>query len=64
MSGIFTKEISGEGDLVLLLNSMLKLFLGKLHSKWLGPFKVMKVYPYGAINIGKEAIGTFKVSGS
>ena len=28
------------GDLVLLFNSRLKLFLGKLRSRWSGPFKV------------------------
>ena len=53
-----------KGDLVLLFNSRLKLFLGKLHSRWLGPFKVLKVYPYGAIEIGTDAIGFFKVNGS
>jgi len=52
-----------EGDLVLLFNSRFKLFPGKLHSRWSGPFKVMKVYPYGAIDIGTEATGTFKVNG-
>jgi len=50
--------------LVLLFNSRLKLFLGKLRSRWSGTFKVMKVYPYGAIDIGTEATGTFKVNGS
>jgi len=53
-----------EGDLVLLFNSRLKLFLGKLRSSWSGPFKVMKVYPYGEIDIGTEATSTFKVDGS
>ena len=28
------------GDLVLLFNSRLKLFPGKLRSRWSGPFKV------------------------
>ena len=46
--------------MVLLFNSRLKLFLGKLCSRWLGPFIVMKVYPYGAIDIGTETTGTFK----
>ncbi|XP_024015904.1 uncharacterized protein LOC112089158 [Eutrema salsugineum] len=30
-----------EGDLVLLFSSRLKLFPGKLRSRWLGPFKVL-----------------------
>jgi len=53
-----------EGDLVLLFNSRLKLFPGKLRSKWSGPFKVLKVYLYGAIEIGMTVIGPFKVNGS
>jgi len=53
-----------EGDLVLLFNLRLKLFSGKLRSRWSGPFKVMKLYPCGAIDIGTEATGTFKVNGS
>jgi len=53
-----------EGDLVILFNSRLKLFPGKLRSRWLGPFKVMNVYPYEAIDVGMEAIGTFKANGS
>ena len=50
--------------MVLLFNSGLKLFLNKLRSWSLGPFKVMKVYPYGVIDIGTEATATFKVNGS
>ena len=53
-----------EGDLVVLFNSRLKLFPGKLHSWWSGSFKVMKVYSYGAIDTGMEATSTFKVNGS
>ena len=53
-----------EGDLVLLFNSRLKLFPGKLRSRWSGPFKVLKVYPYGAIEVGNETTGSFKVNGS
>lgn len=50
------------GDLVLLFNSRLKLFLGKLRSRWSGPFQVCKVYPYGAIDIFSEDTGPFTVS--
>ncbi|WJX86517.1 hypothetical protein P8452_68818 [Trifolium repens] len=39
------------GQLVLLFNSRLRLFPGKLKSKWSGPFKVKEVKPYGAIEI-------------
>ncbi|XP_075079869.1 uncharacterized protein LOC142165149 [Nicotiana tabacum] len=37
------------GDLVLLFKSRLKLFPGKLKSKWSGPFKVVSVSSYCAI---------------
>jgi len=36
---------------VLLFNSRLKLFPGKLKSRWSGPFMVKQVKPYGAIEI-------------
>ncbi|XP_058745883.1 uncharacterized protein LOC131618732 [Vicia villosa] len=53
-----------EGQLVLLYNSRLKLFLGKLRSKWSGPFVVHKVFPYGAVEIKNQANGDiFKVNG-
>uniref|UniRef100_A0A0D3BJ23 Uncharacterized protein n=1 Tax=Brassica oleracea var. oleracea TaxID=109376 RepID=A0A0D3BJ23_BRAOL len=38
-----------ERDQVLLYNSTLKLFPGKLKSRWSGPFKVKEVRPSGAI---------------
>ncbi|PNX59327.1 hypothetical protein L195_g051361 [Trifolium pratense] len=37
------------GQMVLLFNSRLKLFPGKLKSKWSGPFKIHEVKPYGAV---------------
>jgi hypothetical protein len=51
------------GDLVLLFNSRLRLFPGKLRSRWSGPFTVRTVYPYGAIEIFSEKTGPFKVNG-
>ena len=42
----------------------MKLFLSKLRSRWSKPFKVLKVYPYGAVKINMEATGSFKVNGS
>nr|GEY42237.1 retrovirus-related Pol polyprotein from transposon 17.6 [Tanacetum cinerariifolium] len=35
------------GDRVLLFNSRLKIFFGKLKSRWSGPFTISQVYPYG-----------------
>ncbi|XP_056688773.1 uncharacterized protein [Spinacia oleracea] len=52
-----------EGDLVLLFNSRLKLFPGKLRSRWSGPFRVSKVFPYGSIELWNRQNGTFKVNG-
>ncbi|XP_052197416.1 uncharacterized protein LOC127804585 [Diospyros lotus] len=37
--------------LVLLFNSRLKLFPGQLKSRWSGPFEVINVSPYGAVEI-------------
>ncbi|XP_016482496.1 uncharacterized protein LOC107803320 [Nicotiana tabacum] len=51
------------GDLVLLFNSRLKFYPGKLKSKWSGPFKVVSVSPYGAIGLESEyGTRTFKVN--
>ncbi|XP_058002255.1 uncharacterized protein LOC131179425 [Hevea brasiliensis] len=51
-----------EGYVVLLFSSRLRLFLEKLKSRWSGPYTVTKVYPYGAVEIGNETLGTFKVN--
>ena len=51
-----------EGDQVLLFSSQLRLFPGKLKSRWSGPFEVKKVYPYGAVEIGRNN-EIFKVNG-
>jgi len=39
------------GKKVLLYNSRLHLFPGKLRSRWSGPFIMKHVYPYGAFDI-------------
>ncbi|KAL4319054.1 hypothetical protein GQ457_18G013300 [Hibiscus cannabinus] len=39
------------GQQVLLFNSRLKLFPGKLNSRWSGPFIITHVSPHGAITI-------------
>ena len=49
---------------VLLYNSHLHLFLGKLQSRWTGPFIVRNFYPHGAIEIENPKNGDmFKVNG-
>ncbi|XP_062114658.1 uncharacterized protein LOC133825773 [Humulus lupulus] len=53
-----------EGQRVLLFNSRLKLFPGKLKSRWSGPFTIVKVYPYGAVDVKEDQSGrVFKVNG-
>ncbi|GJZ85904.1 hypothetical protein Tco_0651243 [Tanacetum coccineum] len=51
------------GDRVLLFNSRLKLFLGKLKSRWSGPFTVKQEYPYGTIKLFNRDGTSFKVNG-
>ncbi|KAJ9561566.1 hypothetical protein OSB04_006726 [Centaurea solstitialis] len=60
---IIPKKLT-EGQQVLLFNSRLKLFPGKLSSRWTGPFTIAKVHTYGAIElIDPEKGTTFKVNG-
>ncbi|XP_075515752.1 uncharacterized protein LOC142550564 [Primulina tabacum] len=51
------------GQQVLLFNSRLKLFPGKLKSRWSGPFVVETIYPHGAIELRCSDGRTFKVNG-
>ena len=52
------------GQKVLLYNSRLGLMSGKLRSKWIGPFVVTNVFPYGTIEIKSDStIKSFKVNG-
>nr|XP_018633578.1 uncharacterized protein LOC108948750 [Nicotiana tomentosiformis] len=51
------------GDLVLLYNSRLRLFSGKLKSRWSGPFRVVQVLSSGAVEIESEdGTNKFKVN--
>ncbi|GJZ99140.1 reverse transcriptase domain-containing protein [Tanacetum coccineum] len=51
------------GDRVLLFNSRLKIFSGKLKSRWTGPFTVSHVYPYGTVELSQTDGPNFKVNG-
>ena len=51
------------GDKVLLFNTRLKLFPGKLKSRWTGPYEITKVFPFGAVEVTHPDKGTFKVNG-
>ena len=49
------------GDLVLLYNSRLRLFPGKLNSKWTGPYLVTQLFLYGAVELETKEGVRFKV---
>jgi hypothetical protein len=52
------------GQKVLLFHSRLKLFPGKLRSRWIGPFIITHIFPHGAIQIkGEQSGNEFKVNG-
>nr|GEW09787.1 reverse transcriptase domain-containing protein [Tanacetum cinerariifolium] len=51
------------GDRVLLFNSRLKIFCGKLKSRWSGPFTISHVYPYGTVELSQPDGTNFKVNG-
>ena len=51
------------GDKVLLFNSRLRLFPGKLRSRWSGPFVVHHIYPHGAVDLVDDNGAIFKVNG-
>ncbi|GKB04584.1 reverse transcriptase domain-containing protein [Tanacetum coccineum] len=51
------------GDRVLLFNSRLKIFSGKLKSHWSDPFTITKVFPYGTVELSQPNGPNFKVNG-
>nr|GEW28751.1 reverse transcriptase domain-containing protein [Tanacetum cinerariifolium] len=51
------------GDRVLLYNSRLKIFSGKLKSRWFGPFTISQVFPYGTVELSQPDGPNFKVNG-
>ncbi|GJW57239.1 reverse transcriptase domain-containing protein [Tanacetum coccineum] len=53
---------SSFGDQVLLFNSRLKIFSGKLKSRWSGPFTITEVYPYGTAKLSHADGSNFKVN--
>ncbi|GJR35952.1 reverse transcriptase domain-containing protein [Tanacetum coccineum] len=56
-------RIFNVGDRVLLFNSRLKIFSGKLKTHWSGPFTLTKVFPYGTIKLSQPDGPNFKVNG-
>nr|GFB30744.1 reverse transcriptase domain-containing protein [Tanacetum cinerariifolium] len=55
-------RIFNVGDQVLLFNSRLKIFSGKLKSRWSGPFTISKIYPYGTAKLVHPDGCNFKVN--
>ncbi|XP_015086913.1 uncharacterized protein LOC107030018 [Solanum pennellii] len=51
------------GDLVLLFNSRLRLFSGKIKYKWTGPFLITHVFPHGVVELYNKKGARFKVNG-
>ena len=60
---ISNKEFQ-EGQRVLMYDTRLHIFLGKLKSRWIGPFIIHRVYSNGVVELlnsnGKDS---FKVNG-
>ena len=53
-----------QGDQVLLYDSKLHLFSGKLKSRWIGPFIVQQAYPNGLVDLlNPNDNRVFKVNG-
>ena len=50
------------GQQVLLFNSRLNLFPGKLKSRWSGSFVITQVFPYGSVELMLPERGRFKVN--
>ena len=47
---------------VLLFNSWLRLFVGKLNSKWTGTFFITKVFPHGAVELENNEGSKFTIN--
>ncbi|GKA22565.1 reverse transcriptase domain-containing protein [Tanacetum coccineum] len=50
-------------DRVLFFNSRLKIFSGKLKTRWTGSFTVAQVFPYGTVELSQTDGPNFKVNG-
>nr|GEZ49850.1 reverse transcriptase domain-containing protein [Tanacetum cinerariifolium] len=56
-------RVSNISDKVLLFNSHLNIFSGKLKSRWSGPFIISQVYPSGTVELSQPDGPNFKVNG-
>ncbi|KAJ9541590.1 LOW QUALITY PROTEIN: hypothetical protein OSB04_028096 [Centaurea solstitialis] len=55
-------KVFKEGDKVLMYQTRFKFSPGKLKSRWIGPYVVLKAYPSGYVDLMSER-GEFKVNG-
>ncbi|GJY43549.1 reverse transcriptase domain-containing protein [Tanacetum coccineum] len=55
-------RIFNVGDQVLLFNSRLKIFSGKLKTRWSGPFTITEVFPYGTAKLSHSDGSNIKVN--
>nr|GEV27875.1 reverse transcriptase domain-containing protein [Tanacetum cinerariifolium] len=55
-------RIFNVGDQVLLFNSRLKIFSGKLKSRWSGSFIISEIYPYETAKLTHSYGSNFKVN--
>ncbi|KAM2246078.1 hypothetical protein ACFXTI_006934 [Malus domestica] len=61
---MFRTKTFSKGQKVLLFDSHLRLFPGKLRSKWIGPFIVTNVFPHGTVQVQSLKTGhEIKVNG-
>nr|GFA45975.1 reverse transcriptase domain-containing protein [Tanacetum cinerariifolium] len=51
------------GARVLLFNSRLKIFSGKLKTRWSRPFTIAKIFSYGTVELSQTNGPNFKVNG-
>nr|GEX38429.1 reverse transcriptase domain-containing protein [Tanacetum cinerariifolium] len=51
------------GDRVLLFNCRMKIFSGKVKTRWSGPFTITHAFPYGTVELSQPDGPNFKVNG-
>ncbi|GJY30631.1 reverse transcriptase domain-containing protein [Tanacetum coccineum] len=56
-------RVFNAGDQVLLFNSRLKMYSGKLKSRWSRSFTIAHVFPYGTVELSQNSMPNFKVNG-
>ena len=61
---LITRKNFNQGEQVLLHDSKLHFFPGKLKLRWIGPFIVQQAYPNGSVDLlNPNDNGVFKVNG-